>query len=428
MKILALESSAVAASAALCEDEMLLGQTYLHTGLTHSQTLLPMAAGLLEQCGLKPQDLDLIAVAAGPGSFTGLRIGVAAAKGLAWAAELPCAGCSTLEAMAWSLAGFQGEVCAAMDARRHQVYNARFQVNGTAPHRLTPDRAIALADLVKELEGTSVPQIIVGDGAQLCYDALTAAGIPAILAPPNLRMQSAWGVARMGLELARTGQTVSPGELVPMYHRLSQAERERLEREEAAELGAPEEPEDRVGDGHRHAVGHDKTDAGVQRLRAERRQHGRDLEVADEEAVERAARHGDEERQQHRQRRGKPRLADENAEEHSAQAASGADGQIHAAGDHRRGHRQRQKSQLDHLAEQAHGIRQCQEVIADDGEYHEHEKKHKREDKLVLMRGFFQLLHYFAAPFPLFFLGANSRSAEVVTAMMMIAPVARSCQ
>ena len=234
MKILALESSAVAASAALCEDEMLLGQTYLHTGLTHSQTLLPMAAGLLEQCDLKPQDLDLIAVAAGPGSFTGLRIGVAAAKGLAWAAELPCAGCSTLEAMAWSLAGFQGEVCAAMDARRHQVYNARFQVNGTAPHRLTPDRAIALADLVKELEGTSVPQIVVGDGAQLCYDALTAAGIPAVLAPPNLRMQSAWGVARMGLELARTGQTVSPGELVPIYHRLSQAERERLEREEAA--------------------------------------------------------------------------------------------------------------------------------------------------------------------------------------------------
>lgn len=234
MKILALESSAVAASAALCEDEMLLGQTYLHTGLTHSQTLLPMAADLLEQCGLKPQDLDLIAVAAGPGSFTGLRIGVAAAKGLAWAAELPCAGCSTLEAMAWSLAGFQGEVCAAMDARRHQVYNARFQVNGTAPHRLTPDRAIALADLVKELEGTSVPQIVMGDGAQLCYDALTAAGIPAVLAPPNLRMQSAWGVARMGLELARTGQTVSPGELVPVYHRLSQAERERLEREEAA--------------------------------------------------------------------------------------------------------------------------------------------------------------------------------------------------
>ena len=234
MKILALESSAVAASAALCEDEMLLGQTYLHTGLTHSRTLMPMVESMLKNADLTLDGMDAVAVAAGPGSFTGIRIGVAAAKGLAWAAELPCAGCSTLEAMAWSLAGFQGEVCAAMDARRHQVYNARFQVNGTAPHRLTPDRAIALADLVKELEGTSVPQIVVGDGAQLCYDALTAAGIPAVLAPPNLRMQSAWGVARMGLELARTGQTVSPGELVPIYHRLSQAERERLEREEAA--------------------------------------------------------------------------------------------------------------------------------------------------------------------------------------------------
>ena len=232
MKILALESSAVAASAALCEDEMLLGQTYLHTGLTHSQTLLPMAAGLLEQCGLKPQDLDLIAVAAGPGSFTGLRIGVAAAKGLAWAAELPCAGCSTLEAMAWSLAGFQGEVCAAMDARRHQVYNARFQVNGTAPPRLPPARAIALAARGKEVAGTRGPPIVGGA-------ALNAAGIPAVLAPPNLRMQSAWGVARMGLELARTGQTVSPGELVPIYHRLSQAERERLEREEAAKKQTP---------------------------------------------------------------------------------------------------------------------------------------------------------------------------------------------
>ena len=105
MKILALESSAVAASAALCEDEMLLGQTYLHTGLTHSQTLLPMAAGLLEQCGLKPQDLDLIAVAAGPGSFTGLRIGVAAAKGLAWAAELPCAGSRGRSAPPWTPGG-----------------------------------------------------------------------------------------------------------------------------------------------------------------------------------------------------------------------------------------------------------------------------------------------------------------------------------
>lgn len=234
MKILALESSATAASVALCQGEELIAQSFLHTGLTHSQTLLPMAQRLLADCGLTVRDLDLIAVAAGPGSFTGLRIGVAAAKGLAWAAQLPCAGCSTLEAMAWSLAGFSGQVCAAMDARRHQVYNARFQVDGTAPRRLTPDRAIALEDLIEELKGCDTPQLVVGDGAQLCYDALTAAGIPARLAPPNLRQQTAWGVARQALELARTGQTVSPEVLVPVYHRLSQAERERLAREQQA--------------------------------------------------------------------------------------------------------------------------------------------------------------------------------------------------
>ena len=231
MKILALESSAVAASVALCEDETLIAQAFQNTGLTHSQTLLPLAEDLLKNCGLTMADMDLIAVAEGPGSFTGLRIGVAAAKGLAWGGELPCAGCSTLESMAWNLAGFEGEVCVAMDARRKQVYNARFRVDGAQPHRLTPDRAISLEDLIAELQGTETTQIIVGDGAKLCYDALTAAGIPAKLAPPNLRMQSAWGVARLALEKARKGQTITANDLAPVYHRLSQAERERLERE-----------------------------------------------------------------------------------------------------------------------------------------------------------------------------------------------------
>ena len=231
MKILALESSAVAASVALCEDETLIAQAFQNTGLTHSQTLLPLAEDLLKNCGLTMADMDLIAVAEGPGSFTGLRIGVAAAKGLAGGGELPCAGCSTLESMAWNLSGFEGEVCVAMDARRKQVYNARFRVDGEQPHRLTPDRAISLEDLIAELQGTETTQIIVGDGAKLCYDALTAAGIPAKLAPPNLRMQSAWGVARLALEKARKGQTITANDLAPVYHRLSQAERERLERE-----------------------------------------------------------------------------------------------------------------------------------------------------------------------------------------------------
>ena len=233
MKILALESSATAASVALCEDEALIAQSFRDTGLTHSQTLLPMTEELLAHCGLTVADLDLIAVAAGPGSFTGLRIGVATAKGLAWAAQLPCAGCSTLEAMAWNLAGLDGELCAAMDARRHQVYHARLRAENGTITRLTEDRAIALEDLIEELRGTETTQIVLGDGAQLCCEALTAAGIPARLAPPNLRQQTAWGVARLGLELAKAGRTVPPEELVPVYHRLSQAERERLAREKA---------------------------------------------------------------------------------------------------------------------------------------------------------------------------------------------------
>ena len=231
MKILALESSAVAASVALCEDETLIAQAFQNTGLTHSQTLLPLAEDLLKNCGLTMADMDLLAVAEGPGSFTGLRIGVAAAKGLAWGGELPCAGCSTLESMAWNLSGFEGEVCVAMDARRKQVYHARFRVDGAQPHRLTPDRAISLEDLIAELQGTETTQLVVGDGAKLCYDALTAAGIPAKLAPPNLRMQRAWGVARLALEKARNCQTITANDLAPVYPRLSQAERERLERE-----------------------------------------------------------------------------------------------------------------------------------------------------------------------------------------------------
>ena len=228
MKILALESSAVAASVALCEDEALIAQSFQNSGLTHSQTLLPMAQQLLKSCGLTMDQVDLVAVAAGPGSFTGLRIGVAAAKGLAWAVEKPCAGCSTLESMAWSLAGFEGEVCAAMDARRKQVYNARFRVDGERPHRLTPDRAIALSQLAEELQGDPRPKLVVGDGAALCSGFLSEAGIPCRMAPAQLVMQNAVGVALAAEEMAARGETVSARDLVPVYLRLSQAERERL--------------------------------------------------------------------------------------------------------------------------------------------------------------------------------------------------------
>lgn len=239
MKILALESSAAAASAAVCEDEELIAQSIQRTGLTHSATLLPMLEDLLKNAGLTLADMDLLAVAAGPGSFTGLRIGVSALKGLAWGVDKPCAGCSTLESMAWQVACLGAgygettapyELCPVMDARRSQVYNARFAVRDGEPVRLSPDRAIGLAELAAEVKFSTKTQILVGDGAAMCYNAFQEASIPARLAPPHLRYQTAWGVARCALDLARRGELTTAAALRPDYHRLSQAERERLER------------------------------------------------------------------------------------------------------------------------------------------------------------------------------------------------------
>lgn len=228
MKILALETSAVAASVAVCEDEELIAQSFQRTGLTHSATLMPMLEDMLKNAGLTLKEMDLIAVAAGPGSFTGLRIGVSAAKGLAWPLDKPCASVSTLEAMAWQMSGMEGIVCSAMDARRQQVYNALFELQGGKPVRLTPDRAISLEDLGTELANIKKNQIMVGDGAYLCYNAFQSYGYPVQMAPPHLHFQSAWGVARCALEQARAGQLTDAAGLVPNYHRLSQAERERL--------------------------------------------------------------------------------------------------------------------------------------------------------------------------------------------------------
>jgi len=231
MKILALESSAPPCSVCVWEDGRLVAQSFQRAGLTHSKTLLPMTTALLQACGLTLKDMDVIAVAAGPGSFTGLRIGVAAAKGLAWPDNKPCAGCSTLESMAWPLAWLEDvELCCVMDARRAQVYNARFQPAGGALRRLAPDRAIGLEDLAAELKNSPLPQILVGDGAELCYNKLRPMGLPVQLAPEHLRYQTAWGVALCADQLAQEDKLTTAQALVPVYHRLSQAERERLAR------------------------------------------------------------------------------------------------------------------------------------------------------------------------------------------------------
>ena len=228
MLILALESSAKAASAAVARDGTLLDLEYRNNGLTHSVTLLPMAQTALERCGLMLRDLDAVAVSRGPGSFTGVRIGVSAAKGLCWGAEKPAIGVSTLEAMAWNAvdAKAEGVVCCAMDARRSQVYNALFRIEEGRPVRLTEDRAIGLDALADELISTEKPIFVLGDGATLCYNYLSERSIPAFLAPEELRMQNAWGVCRA----AEGYEPRSAAELLPRYLRLSQAERERLER------------------------------------------------------------------------------------------------------------------------------------------------------------------------------------------------------
>lgn len=235
MKIIALESSAITASVAVVEDETLLAQSFQNSGLTHSATLMPMVADLLKNTGLTLDGMDVVAVAAGPGSFTGVRIGVAAAKGLAWPGDKPCAACSTLESMAWQCAHIDGEICAVMDARRNQVYCARFLAEAGELKRLTEDRAIGLDGLAEEVRVSGRAQLLVGDGSLLTQKALEAQGLPCVLAPAHLRYQTAWGVARAALRLAREGGLVSAAAMAPSYHRLSQAERERLERLKSGE-------------------------------------------------------------------------------------------------------------------------------------------------------------------------------------------------
>ena len=228
MKILALETSAKAVSAAVSENGRILASGYQDTGLTHSRTLMPIVEHILKNTDLKLSDMDAIAVAVGPGSFTGIRIGVSAAKGLAFSVDKPAVGVSTLAAMARNAAFFDGLIVCAMDARRSQVYNAVFAAEGGQLTRLTPDRAIALSQLAEELQGDPRPKLVVGDGAALCSGFLSEAGIPCRMAPAQLVMQNAVGVALAAEEMAARGETVSARDLVPVYLRLSQAERERL--------------------------------------------------------------------------------------------------------------------------------------------------------------------------------------------------------
>lgn len=215
--LLSIDSSAVTASVALTDGERVINNEFVNSGLTHSETLLPMIKRVMQ--GTEFNALDAIAVAAGPGSFTGVRIGVATVKGLAFNDNIPCISVSTLEAIAHNFVDKSCVVCAVMDARRMQFYNAIFKVENGVVSRLTEDRAISIDDLRQELKQYE-SVIIAGDGARLCYDNI---GLDSCkIAPDDRFYQCAISVARA----AENKEKISAKALMPVYLRLSQAERE----------------------------------------------------------------------------------------------------------------------------------------------------------------------------------------------------------
>lgn len=231
MRILAFETSAKAAGVALVEDGQLVAEYLQNSGQTHSRTLMKMAEDLLRNCDRKPEDVTAVACAAGPGSFTGVRIGVSAAKGFAWGLELPCVGVSTLEGMVRGVAVAEGVYCAAMDARRNQVYTALFRMKDGNIQRLTEDMAISVEELGTLLKKEENRKFLVGDGALLCYNNLQSEVPDLTLLPEHLRMQRASGIALVAWDRLSAGECPNGAELVPNYLRLSQAERERMNKE-----------------------------------------------------------------------------------------------------------------------------------------------------------------------------------------------------
>lgn len=225
MKILGIDSSAKSASAAVTENGKVISSFYINTGLTHSQTLMPMIDSALKCADISLGDIELIAVNKGPGSFTGIRIGVAAAKGLADVSNIPTYGVSTLEAMAYNLVCTDCIAVCVMDARCNQVYTALFDITDGKVTRITDDEAISIDELGKKIKKYEKNKIFVGDGAEICYNKLMNCGGDVKIAPENIRFQNAIGVCHVA-EQVGSEDYISSFDLVPEYLRLPQAERE----------------------------------------------------------------------------------------------------------------------------------------------------------------------------------------------------------
>lgn len=233
MKILALDSSAIAASVAVRDGERLLAEYTLNNGNTHSETLLPMVESVLKSLSLKTSDIDLFAVSAGPGSFTGVRIGAATLKGLAFGSQKPCVEVSTLEALAYNLVGHKGLICPVMNARRSQVYTALFRSDGQALFRLMDDSAIAIEELDELLSSYGEKVTFTGDGYDITVSAL--AHTAAAHTPERLRHQSAASVAAVALGAYDCGKYADDRSLKVNYLRPSQAERELMNKNKGNE-------------------------------------------------------------------------------------------------------------------------------------------------------------------------------------------------
>lgn len=225
MKILAIDCSATAASCAVCEGGKILASSYVNVKLTHSQTLLPMVQNVLSSAMLTLQDIDAFAVNTGPGSFTGVRIGISAVKGLALPDRKPCVAVSTLQSIAENCLSVDCVVCAVMDARCNQVYNALFRVKGGKIEQLCDDRAVMVREVEKELLTFKDETVIIaGDGTRL-FEGFAEQNDLRIAKEP-MRFQNACGTARAAEELLQTKGGIDPEALTPFYLRLPQAERE----------------------------------------------------------------------------------------------------------------------------------------------------------------------------------------------------------
>lgn len=229
MKILSVDSSAKACSAAIVEDDKILGSFFINTALTHSQTLVPMIDAVVKNTSTDLNSIDAFAVSAGPGSFTGVRIGVAAIKGLAIPLNKPCISVSTLESMPYNIISENCIAVCVMDARCNQVYNALFEIKDGSVDRLCEDRALSIDELADDLKKYDNELILVGDGAELCYNSFKEKMANISLAPENSRYQNAAGVAFASLKK----ELITYDELLPTYLRLPQAQRELKKRMES---------------------------------------------------------------------------------------------------------------------------------------------------------------------------------------------------